>query len=199
MAAVLPDDPAALAAVFSAMADELESYLDQDGLYRNLVVQTPGHTYKPVMTLGLMWDARAALRAREAVLPETDRDAVAAASAKIDAVIAGRRAAYDARLMREVGSLLDSWSWYLDGCEHSDDDCVGNYPAESWIRTRLEMLLARARGDGLNVATQATRLGELDERLRSLFAPGAFVGSAEESSARPADRFWWLYGRPRRR
>jgi hypothetical protein len=166
---VLPEEPAALAAVYVAMAAELEAYLDQDGLYRNLVVQTPGRTYKPVMTIGLMWDARAAIESEVSSLSSEARAAVETAGRQIDEVRARRRVHYDAKLLREIASLLDSWTWFIDSREHGDDDSVGTYDEEKWIRRRLADLMDHARRDGLDVAALERRLAELDVRLKALF------------------------------
>jgi len=192
----LPDEPAALAAILTAMADDLQAYLEQDGLYRQLVVQTPGHTYKPVMTLGLMMDARKALEAHKAALSPPERDAVAAAAARIDDIRRTHAAAFGARLLREIASLLDSWSWYLDGCQHGDEECADSYRGENWIRTRLADLMAEAAAERVDVAARAARLAELDVRLRALLVPGAYTGPTGEEAEHPADVHWWLYGRP---
>lgn len=196
MSIALPDEPSALVAILAAMADDLEGYLEQDGLYRHLVVQTPGHTHKPVMTLGLMLDARRAVDAHTVALSLAERDTAAAAEARIDDLRATHRSAFGAKLQREISSSLDSWSWYLDGCEHGDEDCKESYGGENWIRTRLANLMAAAALDGVDLASPAARLTELDTRLRSMFAHGPYSGPSGEEARYPADAFWWLYGRP---
>jgi hypothetical protein len=71
----LPDDPSALARILEAMAAEFDDYLQDSGLYRQLVVQLPGHTYHPTMTTGLVLDARRRLARTGAGLSGADAQA----------------------------------------------------------------------------------------------------------------------------
>jgi hypothetical protein len=106
-------------------------------------------------------------------------------------------AAYGAKLRQEVAALTGSWKWYIDGCEHGDDDCADTYTQEVWLRTRLHDLLAEAAQIGQDMAPEAAELDALDRRLRAVFSPGQYVGPAEEKAERDAATHWWLYGSAR--
>jgi hypothetical protein len=189
------DDHEAMTLILEAMAAEMDEYLSTDGLYRQLVVQAPGHTYHPNMTAGLVLDARR--QAGRQRLPAAHAERVRAAESRIDGEIERRKQEYARKLVQELGSVAGSWGWYLDGCEHGDEDCSDTYADEVWLRTRAEDLLDEARRVG-EPATEARRqLADLDVRLRGLFEPGAYIGRAEERAERADDRYWWLYGSAR--
>lgn len=193
----LPDDPAALTRILEAMAAEFEDYLHDGGLYRQLVVQVPGHTYHPTMTAGLVLDARRRLAHGAAALSGADALAVREAERRIDDTVAQTLEAYGAKLRQEAAAVAGSWRWYLDGCEHGDEDCADTYRQEVWLRTRLADLAEEAERHQLSLGEQAGVVAELDQRLRAMFTPGTYIGPAEERSERDEATYWWLYGRPR--
>jgi hypothetical protein len=196
MTGVIPEDPAARLAQYEAFAAELDEFLHGDGLSRLVVIQLAGRTLKPNMTLGLLHDTRDALDSDLENLTRPERERLAEADALVERVRDRDVDAYRAKLRQELKSSLDSWSWYLTGCEEEDEDCSETYPSEVWIRTRLADLLVEARGVGLDTLDEEDRLSELDNRLRARFLGGAFVGPPGQESARPAGEYWWLYGGP---
>jgi hypothetical protein len=193
----LPDDPAALVRILEVMAAELPDYLQDSGLYRQLVVQVPGHTYHPTMTAGLVLDARRRLSRRPAGMSGADAQSVSDAERSIDDTVALNHDAYGAKLRQEAAAIAGSWRWYLDGCEHGDEDCADTYRQEVWLRTRLADLADEAARHELAMAEAAGAVAELDRRLRTMFVPGSYLGPADERAERDEATYWWLYGRPR--
>jgi hypothetical protein len=112
-------------------------------------------------------------------------------------VIALNHDAYAAKLRQEASAIAGSWRWYLDGCEHGDEDCADTYRQEVWLRTRLADLADEAERQGRSLGEEASEVADLDERLRAMFVPGAYVGPADEHSERDEATYWWLYGLPR--
>ena len=183
-------------AIAEAMVSELDDYLDGDKLFRQLVVQAPGGTHKPNMTLGLLLDYMAALERDAASMWPADRIRFEEAAEKLSRIRHLRRDRYADRVRRELISLLGSWEWFIDGCEKGDGDCADDYPAEVWIRTRIADLLNEARGIELNTSEEEERRADLDRRLDEMFSPGAYIGPTGLEADRPSDTYWWLYGRP---
>lgn len=181
-------------AVTQAMASELTDYLMGDNLYRQLIVKTPSGTKQPKMTLGALLENVQALRSAESQLTAAQRAALAGIE---DKVALDRRAfagQWQALLRRELRSLLDSWKWYLDDVGR-DPAARENYASEAHLRTRVEVVMAELAGDS-SLGGEQQQLGALDSRLREMLRSGAYVGPRGEETRFPADRFWWLYGRP---
>jgi hypothetical protein len=193
------NDPEHNLRILEAMVEEFEDYLASDELFRQLVVQTPERTLMPKMTVGLMREHVDALEREFVHMLPTTRNRITAAIRRFESVRDANLAAYAEKLRRELKGHLDSWSWYLKGCLEGDDECADNYPRETWIRTRLDELFLEASSLGVDVADATQRLHELDQQLDNIFERGAYVGPADTEAEYPADRYWWLYGRPSRR
>jgi hypothetical protein len=189
-------DTEANLAILEAMAAEYKDYLLADELFRQVVVQTPERTYMPKMTIGLMLEQIHAIEGEYAQMVPEGRIRFEEAVALFEAARDEYPDAYGDKLRLEMKSHLDSWGWYLDGCDHGEEDCPDDYPSEVWLRTRLEELLQAARSGGIRVDEAVERLHKLDRTLDDMFQRGAYIGPAGYSAEFPQDRYWWLYGRP---
>ncbi len=186
--------PATRLAVTEAMAKELPDYLMDDGLYRNLRVDTPEGTVQPALTPGALLENLALLRRADAGLNAEQQGRLAAAQQEVDKARRIYAEQWRARTERELKATLDSWKWYLDDAQGSAR-ARENYPSEVHLRTRIATLLDEL-GDDPATADARRRLENLDAHLRTMLQGSGYVGPRGAESVYPRDRAWWLYGRP---
>lgn len=95
----------------------------------------------------------------------------------------GQIDAQDDTLAESPEDLLDEWRGLVEECEEGYGYNVMEYHTDLAVRDRLERCL---RAPGRTDAAFAARVGEVDERFRTLLQPGVEVG--------PADDPWWHRG-----
>lgn len=181
-------------AVTEAMAKELPDYLMDDGLYRNLRVDTPEGTVQPALTPGALLENLALLRRANAGLTAEQQSRLAAAQQQTDQARRVYATQWQARAQRELKAALDSWKWYLDDAQGSAQ-ARENYKSEVHLRTRIATLLNEL-GDDPATADARRRLESLDARLRAMLQGSVYEGPDNAEGIYPRDRAWWLYGKP---
>ncbi len=187
--------PATNLALAQAMVNELEDYLFGDKLYRQLVVRTPEGDKLPKMTVGALLDRLQALERQRTQLTPDEQRQFQAIRERWRALKSQWVAQYADKVLWELKSLLDSWTWFIDDCMAGKRSCAEDYASEVWIRVRMEDLLRDVSGMA-NLADTRARLAPLDARLKRMFMPGAFVWGAERAGAYAQDQYWFLYGKP---
>ncbi len=183
--------------VLEAMTAELSDYLLGDRLFRQIVVQGPLGTQQPKMTLGGVLSRLQLLRWRAAALQPEQRTRVEQAAVQIEAARRIHPAQWEFFLRKEIKSNLDSWRWYMEECFRRGG-CAETYAAEVRARVRMALLFDDATAAGLNILSEQGQLRRLDSQLRNLWRDGNFLLDPALRSFYPSDRFWWLYGLPRR-
>ncbi len=182
-------------AICRTMANEMESYLLSNQLFRQIVVRTPLGDLQPKMTLGAFLEHYRRLRRRQSALSPAQQ----AELNSIGETWATMKRRYESRyeeLMRhELRSHLDSWTWFLDDCLKRPSRCQEDYPTEARIRARIALLLEEL-GPDAEIQKEKSRLAVLDDRLRRLWQRGRFIWPGETADAYPPDRYWFLYGYP---
>ena len=181
--------------LLQAMAAELEAYLLGDDLYRQLVIRTSRGDQMPRMSLGSFLETLARLEeaANAGHLSPSQWEVLTEARHRLEELRRRFPTAYRDKLVRELKSNLDSWSWFLQECAEDLRRCRDEYPFEVRLRNRIATLMDAL---GAEVPAQhAARLERLDAQLRRLFVPGPFVWAEELKARYPRDRYWWLYGR----
>ena len=180
-------------AIVKAMADELPEYLLSDNLYHQMFVPTSAGTVHPMLTPGALLENLATLEAALPAMTADQRSRFAEVQDQLarDLRIYGEQ--WRARLLRELKTTLDSWSWYLDDAERGGR-AIDNYPAEAHLRTRIDLLVRTLAGDP-QIQEYQRRLADLDARLRRMLQGSRYVGPQGEEARYPRDQAWWLYGR----
>jgi hypothetical protein len=108
------------------------------------------------------------------------------------------RSRYQDKLARELRSRLDAWAWYLDDCRAQGESAIVHYPRQVETRAKADLLLDEAGKVGLDVEESHQRQVALDERLGAFFVVGEFCWLDELAPGFPPDRFWYLWGWPRK-
>jgi hypothetical protein len=178
------------------MVNELEPYIESDGLYRQVVVKGSRGTLKPNMSIGLILDYYTSLERDLPNMLPRERMRLQEVISRFETFRDTHLEGYTAKLRLEIKASLDSWSHFVDGCRHGEESCWDDYPTEVWLRSRLHQLLTEARGLGMDVTEETTTLHALDDELNEHFQPGEYVGAKGGEVEHPSDVYWWLYGRP---
>jgi hypothetical protein len=189
---------AADVAFCKAMAGEMEDYLSSNVLFWEPSRRRFGGGELPKLTIGgLLLALRRLTTLRERLDPAQTR-ALAQAGEVLDRARSQRRVRYETKLERDLRSRLDAWAWYLDDMERSGEAATAYYPRQVENRTKIGLLLDDARDSKMSVVASRQRQAALDERLRQNFESGAFVWPDALQPGFPAERFWYLWGRPRK-
>jgi hypothetical protein len=181
--------------ILSAMADEMEAYLDSDVLFWHMV---PGGM--PVLTLGGYLMRQHRLLALYDTLSEEQQAEVDAAVAKFNKALEERTVRSEQKAHRELDARLRQWEEYLKDVERGQASIKSNYSTAVEARAMIAALtnflqLAPYQLD--DRVLQRTAL--LDGRLRARWEAGDFVWPDGWQDAYPRSEYWWLYGLPRDR
>ncbi|SRR5690554_2113227 len=179
--------------VLEAMAGEMDDYLRSDVLFWPM---SGGDL--PRLTLGgyLMREHRL-LQLRD-MLDKDEQD-------RLHKAINSYRSALDEKVVRfehhaheELEARLRQWNEYLR--ETKRDSGIAYYETAVEARAMIEALLDQLRASPYQLQPEvAQRVAMLDRQLRQKWLPGEFVWPQEWKRAYPKEKYWWLYGHPRKR
>ncbi len=173
----------------AALAD-LESYLQSPELFWNLDVAPPaGEPAYPPLTVGNLLLARQRLQRPLPPALDARRQAL---EQRLQHLIAEWRANWRQKAAKELEMRARLWAQYMDECAHSQAEAA-YYPNE--VRNRVLADLLQHEGEA-DLPAAADLLAYADARLRAHFQPGPFVWEPDLAPAFPAERFWYLHGRP---
>jgi len=187
--------PATSLAIAQAMVDDLEDYLFGDQLFRQLIVRTPQGDRQPKMTIGALLDRLHSLEQQQSQLSLDQQMQLQAIRSRWQLLKSQWGSKYAEKVLWELKSLLDSWTWYMDDCASGARSCAEDYKSEVWIRVRVEELLQDISGLA-DLSDTRARLAPLDARLKRIFLPGTFIWSPERATAYPKEKYWFMYGKP---
>ena len=181
-------------AVVEAMAAEIKDYLLADILYWQL---SPDHSISPpppLLTIGGYLLRAQRLEGLRPELSPEQRDRLETAEKAFRQTMLTWAAHADQHIEHELKARLDSWHWFVEDCAANESSCTAYYATEAELRTVIALLIEA--GTGVDLSEYAQRLKAIDANFREWFRPGDFVWRPDLQVAFPADRYWWLYGRP---
>lgn len=179
--------------VLSAMAEEMENYLDSDVLFWHM---SKGGL--PTLTLGGYLMRQHRLLALYDDLTAEQQAEVDAAVARFNQVLEERTVRFEQKAHRELDARLRQWEEYLKDLERDQAGSKSNYDTAVEARAMIAALT-----DYLQLAPYKLddrilkRTALLDTRLRSRWEVGDFVWPEAWQATYPRSEYWWLYGRPR--
>ncbi len=98
----------------------------------------------------------------------------------------------------ELGARMRQWQTYV--AEVKKGAGVAYYESAVEPRAMIDALMAQLRVQPYQLQEEAPRrLAALDRELRQVWEPGSFVWPKEWQPAYPRDKYWWLYGHPRKK
>jgi hypothetical protein len=180
--------------VVEAMAAEIKDYLLAEVLYWQL---SPDHAISPpppLLTIGGYLFRVQRLEALRPELSPVQRDRLEATEKSFRQTTLTWAVHADQHIDHELKARLDSWHWFVEDCAANEASCTAYYPTEAELRTIIALLFEA--GTGVDLSAHADRLEAIDANFREWFKPGDFVWQKDLQVAFPADRYWWLYGRP---
>jgi hypothetical protein len=184
------------ATLCEAMADEMEDYLKSNELFWEPNRRRPGGADLPKLTLGGLLLARRRLETLHDRLTPEQLQALTRVGRELAFHKSQWRVRYQTKLARDLRSRLDAWAWYLDDCRQQGESAIVHYPRQVETRVKIDLLLDEAAEVGLDAEESRQRQVALDERLQSDFCPDDFCWLDPLAAGFPADRFWYLYGKP---
>ena len=158
------DSPPELAATLleaEQMAGELDDYLRGKRLYRQISVETPLGTRRPMMTLGGLFERLERLADAEELGPN-DGQRLSAIQEAWDAARDRYPEQFQEKLRQEHDSYLRNWKYFLENMARDPDRWKEEYEVELRNRRRVELI---RRIMGPDAPPGLADLDELEEDL----------------------------------
>jgi hypothetical protein len=178
--------------ILEAMAQEMDEYLRSDVLFWPM-----SGADLPRLTLGgyLMREHRL-LQLRD-TLDKDEQDRLHNAISTYRSALDEKIVRFEQRAHEELEARLRQWSEYLRDARR--DSSIAYYETAVETRAMIEALLDQLRVSPYKLQEEVPqRLAMLDRQLRQKWQPGDFVWPQEWKQAYPKEKFWWLYGHPRK-
>jgi hypothetical protein len=179
--------------VLSAMADEMETYLDSDVLFWHMA-----QGGMPTLTLGGYLMRQHRLLALYDSLTEEQRAEVDGAVARFNMALEDRTVRFEQKAHRELDARLRQWQEYLKDVERGQASVKSNYATAVESRAMIGALSDFLQLPPYQLDDRVLeRTALLDGRLRLRWESGEFVWPDGMQKAYPRSEYWWLYGAPR--
>lgn len=176
-----------------AMAAEMADYLDSDILFWPM---TEGDL--PRLTLGGYLMRQHRLLGLRDLLSMQEQDRLHRAINQYHKSLEERVVRFENRAHEELEARLRQWRGYLS--ELKEGASVAYYESAVEPRAMIEALIAQLRVQPYQLQSEIPqKLALLDRQLRHVWQPGAFIWPNEWKQAYPSEKFWWLYGHPRKK
>jgi ubiquinone biosynthesis protein UbiJ len=185
-------------ALCAAMTDELEAYLKSDTLFWEPSRRQPGGLALPKLTIGGFLLSMRRLETLRDHLDPNQRDVLTRAGRELARQRSQWQRRYQSKLERELRSRQDAWAWYLDDVRQQGEPAIAHYAHQVETRVKADLLLEELRSIGSDIDASLTRQAGLDQQLGSVFAVGEFCWIEELTAGFLPDRFWYLWGEPRK-
>lgn len=191
---VLAETPENDLAVLAAEVAELEEYIIKGEVYRTLRVPGPSGVQQVQMSGGDLLTRLFRLEGeRESLLVE-QRSRVKDLALQAHSTIYSLRTRFHDLLKREVKARIDSLNWFLDDVLGDPKRARTEYPYEIRNRQRIAAMVDELAEDF--TPELKAELKRVDERIRLIVQPAAFVWDSHLEPIFPRERFWYLYVSP---
>lgn len=191
---LMAQEPTTDLVIVEAMADELETYIVANELYRTLSLRTAEGNQTLQMTGADLLTRLYRLQGERTLLSAPDQARLDAVQTRVDDTIYSLRNRFQERLQREIKARLDSLKWFLDDCLADRQRCRVEFPFEMRNRQRIEEAL-KMMSYQLPEAQQSF-LRQIDARIRQVALPGEFLWDERWKAIFPPQPYWYLYVRP---
>ncbi len=176
-----------------AMAAEMEEYLQSDVLFWPM---SQGDL--PRLTLGGYLMRQHRLLGLRDLLSMQQQDRLHKAINEYHEALEEKVVRFENKAHEELSARLRQWQAYLG--EAKQETAVAYYESAVEPRAMSEALIAQLRVEPYELQSElAQRLAMLDRELRARWEPGDFIWPEEWKPAYPREKYWWLYGHPRKK
>ncbi len=178
-----------------AMAAEMDDYLRNGNLFWPL-----GDSSLPRLTLGGYLMRRHRLLALRHLLSNADQQRLDAAEAQFEEALEEKVVAFENRAHEEIRARMRQWNEYLKELRDPALAAGDYYKTAVETRAMLAALLNKLESPPYRLDRRVlNELASFDRVLANLWEAGEFVWPETWAEAYPRQRYWWLYGQPRRR
>jgi hypothetical protein len=171
-----------------AMAAALVPYIYEDELYGRVGMNMPS------LTVGAVLLRLHRLRALASQLSAAQRTALDQAAAQVDAVKKEWSSHFEKKLLREAEARLRDLMTYTREAKEAPRTAANAYLPEALRRTMVQDILDTLPND----TEVVSRARQADSALKNYLEAADFIWSAALQPVYPADKYWWLYKRPRK-
>lgn len=180
-------------ATLEAMAEEMEEYLESDILFWPMAQGD-----LPRLTLGGYLMRQHRLLGLRDLLSMQEQERLHRAINRYHKALEERVVRFEQRAHEELEARLRQWHAYLD--EVKESASVAYYESAVEPRVMIEALVAQLRVQPYQLQAEIPqKLALLDRQLRHVWNPGQFIWPYEWKQAYPSEKYWWLYGHPRKK
>jgi hypothetical protein len=185
-------------ALCAAMADEMGDYLKSRELFWEPNRRRPGGTGLPKLTFGGLFLAMRRLETLRYHLDPDQAETMQRCERELGIQKSQWSRRYEDKLARELRSRLDAWAWYLDDIRKQGESAIVHYARQVETRVKADLLIEEAGDIRLGVEESQARQLALDQRLSTVFSVGEFCWLEQLAPGFSPDRFWYLWGQPRK-
>ena len=176
-----------------AMASEMDDYLQSDVLFWPMT-----RSELPRLTLGGYVMRQHRLLGLRDLLSMQEQDRLHRAINQYHKALEEKVVRFEQRAHEELEARLRQWQSYLD--EVKDGASIAYYESAVEPRVMIESLVAQLRVQPYQLEAEIPqKLALLDRQLRHVWEPGEFIWPFEWKPTYPRERYWWLYGHPRKK
>lgn len=176
-----------------AMAAEMDEYLRSDVLFWPM-----RRGDLPRLTLGgyLMREHRL-LQLRD-LLDMSEQERLHKAINQYHEALEEKVVRFEKKAHEELAARLRQWQEYLREAKRGAS--IDYYESSVDTRGMIDALVTQLRVPPYELDDEVPqKVALLDRELRRIWEPGEFIWPQEWQAAYPRERYWWLYGHPRKR
>lgn len=180
-------------AALEAMVAEMDDYLQSDVLFWPMAQRD-----LPRLTLGGYLMRQHRLLELRDLLSMQQQDRLHKAINQYHKALEEKVVRFEEKAHEELAARLRQWQAYLG--EARQGTGVAYYESAVEPRVMGEALIAQLRVQPYQLQSElAQRVAMLDRELRQIWEPGEFIWPEEWKPAYSREKFWWLYGHPRKK
>lgn len=180
-------------AALEAMAAEMDDYLQSDVLFWPM-----SQADLPRLTLGGYLMRQHRLLGLRDLLSMQEQDRLHTAINQYHKALEEKVVRCEKRAHEELDARLRQWHSYLS--EVKEGASIAYYESAVEPRAMIEALVAQLRVQPYQLQAELPqKLALLDRQLRQVWEPGQFIWPYEWKPAYPPEKYWWLYGHPRKK
>lgn len=176
-----------------AMAAEMDEYLNSDVLFWPM-----GQGNLPRLTLGGYLMRQHRLLGLRDLLSMQEQDRLHKAINEYHEALVEKVVRFEQKAHEDLEARLRQWQSYIS--EVKKGSGIAYYESAVEPRAMIEALVAQLRVQPYQLQERLPqKLALLDQQLRHAWESGAFVWPREWEQAYPHEKYWWLYGHPRKK
>lgn len=176
-----------------AMAAEMDEYLRSDVLFWPMA-----QSELPRLTLGGYLMRQHRLLGLRDLLSMQEQDRLHRAINQYHKALEEKVVRFEEKAHEELEARLRQWQAYLSEVKQGSN--IAYYESAVEPRAMIDAIIAQLRVQPYELHEEPPqKLALLDRELRQIWEPGDFVWPQEWQPAYPREKFWWLYGHPRKR